>query len=183
MIHNFYLHFDVESIGLHGEGFAVGVCVVNSFGETVETRVFACSPSAAKGETQDRKWVEENVPVLEYNESSPLGVRNAFWDYWGYWRRSGGVLVADCAWPVETRFLSDCVTDDLDNRRYEGPYPLFDLSTLLLANGMNAHTNYTRHDDEMPPHHPLMDARQSARIFTALMQGNLQDVELAPLVP
>lgn len=41
--------FDVESIGLHGEGFAVGYVVLQDCRE-VECGMFACDPSKAAGD-------------------------------------------------------------------------------------------------------------------------------------
>ncbi len=41
--------FDVESIGLHGEGFAVGWVVVGETGATYEESYLACLPGAARG--------------------------------------------------------------------------------------------------------------------------------------
>jgi len=39
-----FMVFDVESVGLHGEGFAVGYVVVNGDGETLEEGLYICDP-------------------------------------------------------------------------------------------------------------------------------------------
>lgn len=159
-----YMVFDVESIGLHGEGFAVGYVVVNDRGERLEDGYAACSPDAASGTDEGRAWVKENVPPLEQFLSTPVGVRDCFWGTWQHWKERGALLVADCAWPVEARFLAACVDDHPDPRYWEGPYPLHELASFMVAAGMDPMAPYDREKDE-PQHHPLGDARQSARLL------------------
>jgi hypothetical protein len=91
-------------------------------------------------------------------------VRNGFWRTWLEWKSRGAVLVADCAWPVEARFLAACVDDNLDARTWDGPYPLHELASFMVAAGMDPMTTYDRLPDE-PQHDPLGDARQSARLL------------------
>ena len=54
-----YMIFDVESIGLHGEGFAVGYVVVNGDGKTLEEGMFVCDPDEAQGTPVNRRWIED----------------------------------------------------------------------------------------------------------------------------
>ena len=54
--------FDVESIGLHGEGYAVGYVVIVD-GKEVEADMFACPGSMAEGVDSDRLWVYGNIPA------------------------------------------------------------------------------------------------------------------------
>lgn len=165
-----FLMLDVESVGLHGEGFAVGVVVVGRSG-ILEEVVFSCAPEHAEGSEDDLAWVQENVPDLPRTHQTPREVRDAFWSFWQKWRLDGAVLVSDCAWPVETGFLSACVRDSPDERNWRGPYPLYDLASILFAYGENPLLLTKRMPNELPAHHPLMDARQSARqLVTALRQ-------------
>lgn len=159
-----FMVFDVESIGLHGEGFAVGYVVVTRDGEIVGDRIFACSPDQAAGSAEGRAWVAENCPPLVWNCSSPREVRRFFWNGWLSWKDQGAVLVADCAWPVEARFLAACVDDDAEHRQWQGPYPLHELASFMVAAGMDPMATYDRLPDE-PQHDPLGDARQSARLL------------------
>jgi len=159
-----FMVFDVESIGLHGEGFAVGWVVVNREGRRFEEGCLACSPELAGGSLESRKWVDENVPPIVPSQcATPRAVRAAFWSAWRKWVDQGAVLVADCAWPVEARFMALAVEDDIGEREWNGPYPLHDLASMLLALGRDPLTPTQRLADELPAHHPLMDARQSAR--------------------
>lgn len=159
-----FIVIDAESIGLHGEAFAVAWVVVNRAGETLDEGCMACDPDQCLGTDDNRLWVAENVPPLDVTSPTPQHLRNSFWLVWRHWADRGAVLVADCAWPVEAGFLSACVRLNSRERERQGPYPLYDLgSVLLAASGFDALAVTERLPDEMPMHHPLMDARQSAR--------------------
>ena len=167
----FFFVFDVESIGLHGEGFAVGWVVVSETGAIHQEDYFACPPKVAEGDFDSRKWVDDNIPELPITHETPCEIRDAFWEVWKEWREKGAVLVADCAWPVEARFLAQCVDDSPRKRECEGPYPFHDVASVLLARGADPLLTRERLPDELPAHHPLKDAKQAARIFlTALRQ-------------
>lgn len=158
-----FMVFDVESIGLHGEGFAVGYVVVERDGKVLEENIFGCLPGRALGNASGYKWVEANIPPLPITARTPRGIRTAFWKCWMHWREQGAVLVADCAWPVEARFLIACVDDNMVERESQGPYPLHDLASLLLARGADPLVVTPRLPNELPAHNPRCDARQSAR--------------------
>lgn len=164
--------FDVESVGLHGEGFAVGWVVLNDVGEEIDARMIACDPGRAKaGTSPDRAWVAENVePTLagNYTHSDPYPVREAFWAAYAALKAEGPVeLWADCPWPVEARFLNACIDQNRDARNWEGPYPLLDVGVMMRAAGQDAMAIHARYPDELPAHNPLADARQSARLLLA----------------
>ena len=158
-----FMVFDVESIGLHGDGFAVAWVVVNREGERLGEGCMACPRDLCAGTAESRLWVDENVPPLEVTSPTLQHLRNTFWHAWRYWADQGAVLVADCAWPVEANFLSACVRLNHAEREWQGPYPLHDLASVLLTRGADALAVTERLPDELPAHHPLMDARQSAR--------------------
>lgn len=160
---NKFMVFDVESIGLHGEGFAVAWVVVDSTGEKLDEGCLACNPDLCAGTDEARQWVAENVPVLAGVLSTKQHLRNAFWHTWRHWADQGAVLVADCPWPVEANFLSACVNLNHREREWQGPYPLLDLASMLLALGADPLVTTERLLDELPVHHPLMDARHTAR--------------------
>ena len=161
----FYMVLDVESVGLHGEGFAVGYVVCNQRGEVLEEATLACDPGHASGKPENRAWVLANVPEMDHDYFTPEAVRNGFWTRWMHWKEHGAVLVADCCWPVEARFLAACVDDGGGSREWDGPYPLHDLASVLLALGRDPLATNERLPTELPAHHPLNDARQSARLL------------------
>ena len=165
-----FMVFDVESVGLHGEGFAVGYVVVDKHGFEHGSGLFCCHPADAEGEPDDRKWVYQHVPRMLPTHITPEQVRDAFWNEWQLWKERGAVLVADCAWPVEARFLARCVDDVPEFRDWSGPYPLHELASVLLARGRDPLQNHERLECELPAHHPLNDARQSARLLVEALQ-------------
>lgn len=173
--HEIFFVFDVESVGLHGEGFAVGYVAVEN-GREVESGLFFCAPAGAAGTAKDYGWVVANViPALSDGPSgqfgsrlgseSPRDVRCAFWDRWVAWKGRGALMVADCPWPVESRFLMDCLRDNPAERASMAPYPIIDVGSVRLAAGLDPLGTNDRRDDERPAHNPLADARQSARLL------------------
>ena len=171
--------FDVESIGLHGEGFAVGWVVVSEAGATYEESYLACLPGAARGSASSRAWVDKNIPAIPLTHNTPIAVRDAFWGVWETWKKNGAVLVADCCWPVEARFLAQCVDDNPEAREWGGPYPLHDVASALLARGEDPLLARDRLPAELPAHHPLKDAKQSARLLLSALGAN-RDSPMTP---
>lgn len=170
--HNLFMVFDVESVGLHGEGFAVGWVIFEN-GEEIDAGIRVAPMPAARGDESDRQWVTENVlPHLpEPNRRDTKGVRTGFWTEWLHWKEQGAVLVTDCGWPVEANFLSACLADDPEARKWQGPYPLFDISSVLLANYEDPTGTFPRFSNEEPAHNPLNDARQSARVLMTALKN------------
>lgn len=160
-----YFVFDVESIGLHGEGYAVGWVVVDATHKELDRGMTACVMADAQGSDSDRKWVENNIPLLPATVRNIRELREVFWAAWTQWKERGALMAADCGWPVETNLLSACVADDPQTRKWSGPYPFIEISTLLLSRGKDPLGTYPRLPGELPIHHPLADARQSARLL------------------
>jgi hypothetical protein len=174
MIDRIFMVFDVESVGLHGEGFAVGYVVVEpKTGIRLGSGLFSCSSYKAIGIRPDHQWVDANVPSLDITHDSPLEIRSEFWDIWLAWKAKDALLLADCCWPVEARFLAQCVDDSPAKRELQGPYPLVDLSSILLGHGRNPVETFDRVADELPKHNPLCDARQSARILCETLKKGM----------
>lgn len=179
-----FMVIDCESIGLHGETFAVGWVVINQNGEELEHAMLASDFRWAKGahygnfdqavlDRDDFEWVEQHVPesVRDSREYATAShVRDIFWARWQHWKARGALLAADVPWPVEARFLIDCVRDHLVRRAWSGPYPLLDVSSVRLAAGLDPLETVERLPDEEPPHNPLADARQSARLLIEALQ-------------
>lgn len=166
-----FMVFDVESIGLHGEGFAVAWIVVSRIGDVLDEGCLSCNPDDCSGTDESRLWVAENIPTLPRTNPTKFHLRNEFWHEWRHWADQGAVLVADCAWPVEANFLTACIKVNHAEREWQGPYPLHDLASMLLALGRNPLAVTERLPNELPAHHPLMDARQSARQLVDCLNG------------
>jgi len=174
----FWFVFDVETIGLYGEAFAVGYVVVDRDGvEHAAGRIW-CHPIEAEGsratpeaDDANRAWVAMNVPWDKWSTadgdgyvSCPRRVREAFWRAWREWRERGAVLAADVPWPCEARFLARGVEED-PRREQDAPYPLIDIASVRLDAGHDPIGTFARRENELPAHDPLADARQSARLL------------------
>ena len=159
------LSLDVESNGLHGEGFAIGAVLLAADGTEAATFYARCPIG---GDVDP--WVRDNVlpPLADAPETHPTAraMRDAFWQ-WMAEHREGALIVADCGWPVEAGMLSACVADD-PSRAFAGPYPLHEVATLLVAAGLDPMASYA--ERVLSPaarvahrkHHPTDDARVSA---------------------
>ena len=162
------LSFDVESMGLNGEAFALGisvwedgkeidsVCVSRSIERYIENGQYALRDCS----TKDLIWLCRNLPedILypeHRNESLGAEFEKMREKY------PNAIVLADCGYPVETNFLKVYGID---------VYPLIDLGSILLAKGKDSIGNCERKENELPKHNPLCDARQAARIFFELME-------------
>lgn len=158
--------FDVESIGLHGQGYAVGGGVYLENGAAQWEFRFACPVAECAGSDDGLKWVKENAPLITETHRSPKAMRDSFWVEWKKAKEQGAIMVADCGWPVESRFLAECIDDDSVDRSWDGPYPLHEIASYLAAAGLDPLAKHERTASEMPVHDPLADARQSARMLS-----------------
>ena len=154
---------DVESMGLHGDAFAFGYAIFHK-GEVIASAEHSIPREAVVGLSDDKKWIDANVPLMIPDLAYPHQLREIFWKGYLLWRQVGCLVAADCPWPVEAKFLHQCIADDLANRRFMGPYPIYDL--MSLGNLMSTNYNLTLgkpkgHRD----HHPLDDAIHSGKCF------------------
>lgn len=161
---------DVESVGLHGEGFWAAwvlVDLANPKFQVLEEGSYYSPECLADGSDEGRSWIAENVDPSFMREgvlcANPGVVRSMFWGDWKRLKEQGAVMAGECIWPVESGFLSACVADDL-SREWEGPYPLYDISTLIKCAGADPMAEYERLGNEKA-HSALGDARQSARLL------------------
>lgn len=172
--------FDVESVGLHGQAFAVAGGIYDIRGNAMEGTEFAFHHSADKAGggpdlpmvKEDREWVAENVVIradsLDVGNSTNL--RQAFWAQWKKAKALGALMFVECGWPVEGRFLNRCI-EEISGNIWNGPYPLHEIATLMLAADMDTMATYERTPEESPAHEPLADARLSARLLaTAILR-------------
>lgn len=159
-----YFVFDVESIGLHGEPYAVGWIVLSSSGEEIECGRMAVDPNTVRGDEDDRAWVNSNVPPISITHISLQALLIDFWSKWMQWKKEGALMFAECAWPVEAKFLTMSL-HSTPGMKWEGPYPLHDVASVMFASGMDPMKEYERLPSELPKHEPTADARQSARLL------------------
>jgi hypothetical protein len=133
------LSFDCESDGLWGDTFAVGAALVSV---PNPTKVFSTFTGRCSVTLTD-PWAREHLPNLNhmfcYDSAEEL--REEFW-VWLLSKqhpRASTMVLADVSFPVEARFLTQCVADQ--RRKHPGtqwlnaPYPLHELASLLYAIG------------------------------------------------
>lgn len=189
-----FLVFDVESIGLYGEGFAVGWVVIDSDGEEHESGLYACDQNKADEKYQEnaREWVNQNVPPLEFTHERPHTVRRDFLvNVLCRWLPNGlphnklhpkvESVWTDWGYPVETNFLAKIRTTVYWSKfKPEDclPAPLHEIATLCLAADINP-DDFPRLPDELPQHNPLNDARHSARLLVNAMAKLREQRQLA----
>ena len=171
------LCFDIESNGLHGDAFAVAAVVMNSKGEVLDEFT---GRTEIEGKVDE--WVEANVlPVMtdmDVTHSSFKHLRDNFWSWFMKAQAKADYVIVLNGYPVEYRFLIKCQEDDLENRFWDHPFPLLDLTSILLQAGYSSsdrnkamqeimkETGYTKH-------HPLHDAKMTALMaFKAFAQQN-----------
>ncbi len=160
--------FDVESIGLHGQAFAVAGGVYTTSGDTLREFTFAIPRDKANGMPEDREWVDAHVPEIAPTHKKRRSMCDAFWDEWMMAKRLAPKvqMAVECGWPVEARFLNECIDQCWMKRKWEGPYPLHEIATIMLSAGMDPMGTYERRANELPAHEPLADARLSARLLS-----------------
>lgn len=162
--------FDVESVGLYGEPFAVGYVVHDELGNEWAAKMRWVHPDGLMGMRYDHDWIKGNIPLHQYDVALLYprleDLYNWFWGELRYWREEADVHIwADCVYPVETNFLAACVRQETFMRYSDAPYPLYDIATIAMAVGYDPTQSWPRAVDELPAHHPLADARQSAHLL------------------
>lgn len=168
--------FDVESVGLHGDGFAVGWVLIDREGREIEAKRYHCDPMfVLRADRGGLDWVQNHCGWVFSNKPThdcPWHIREDFFNDWLMAAGSGAIMAADVPWPVEARFLSAAIDDHPHVRAWKGPYPLIDIASVRFAAGLDPLAACERLPSELPMHCPLADARQSARLLVeALKKG------------
>lgn len=169
------LCFDLETNGLHGQAFAIGAVVMDGSGKVHDEFV---ARTRLKSEVDP--WVKQNVlpviadlPVTYLNYET---MREAFWRWYVKTEPETDYVLVSNGYPVEYRFLLDCQQANLEERYWQHPFPIIDLSSLLLAKGLLAESNKNKlvsriiTEQKLKPHHPLHDAKITALTFFAALK-------------
>lgn len=171
------LSFDLETNGLHGEAFAVGAVVMDAKGVMLEEFTARCP-------LQDPidDWVNNNVlpaikemPITHKNYAE---MREAFWAWYLEAEPKSDYVLVSNGYPVEYRFLLDCQEANLEERYWQHPFPILDLSSLLIQVSHNPLESKTKlvqklvGENKFLQHHPLHDAKMAALVaFDAFRQA------------
>jgi len=160
------LSFDLEANGLHGPVFAVGAVVMGADGKVLDEFTGRCE---IDGEIDD--WVNQNVlPAVKnmpITYKSYKDLREGFWQWYLNAEKVSDYVLVNNGYPVEYRFLIQCQEENLEQRYWQHPFPILDLSSLLIQVGKNqpANKNKLLSADEianLSQHNPLDDAKSAA---------------------
>lgn len=160
------LVFDVESTSLYGQGFAVGAVVLDGDGKEIDS--FQLIDEWAKADVNE--WVRDNV--LPHLTDLPrcyggLDFADQFYEFYCKHKDTADIW-CDCGFPVEAGFLRSVALRDLGNREFNMPYPLKDISTIVDIDIDRAEASGI---PGLRKHHPLDDARASARVLYNYLKG------------
>lgn len=119
------------------------------------------------------EWVQAHclphlmgLPRVQSRRALP----ETFWQFYLKWK-DRCLILADVVYPVDGSFLAACVRDDEAARRFAGPYPLIDVSSLMLAAGYDPLTDreaFTGLSGQA--HDPLHDAAVCAMKVVRLLR-------------
>lgn len=136
MINKNLFFIDAESDGLYGKFLSVAVIIVNNEMEEIERHYWGISKENLNIKS---KWVQDNVlPIMgDYEKCrSETELLENVWHMWEIYK-DNAYVVADVIYPVETRLFEKCIQLSAKEREYQGPFPLIDLSSALLAKGID----------------------------------------------
>lgn len=176
--------FDVESNGLHGEGFAYGYVVVRTHEDLSEPEILEegeCYSIQGAKDAASVEWVKDNVlpkldkltPYLQEATIDPSSLSNEivmttrelrekFYQVYTKWKEYKEDKVefwSDVNFPVETNFLHAIVKDGEGARDWSMPFPLRD-----VANFVDLEINRKEYSKlpDLKEHNPRDDAKASA---------------------
>lgn len=168
-----YVFVDIESNGLMGQPFAFGVVAVDN-----NCNIEYVNAAQEEVAGQINPWVVDNVlPTLsnigKIESIKKYFVENILTRFKDYrW-------VAHIAHPVETSFFKSLYPDFIGE--WDQPFPLYDLSTLLLSRGYDPLSQddfFAKNGISLPEyflkmavHNPLYDAAVTAACWLFLMEG------------
>ena len=187
------ISFDAETTSLRGSQLAIGAIL---FGEDgTEISQFLGWRKPEEGEKVDN-WVKENIlpkiatmPVANMYESrktlleafaswymaNGFGDAPAPWDASQMIKQADCLFIAHCGAPVEANLIQALFAEGLIGE-FNGPFPLHEVGTLLLAKGedpTSVDSYNAKHDlkghDFGGTHNPLDDSEKAYISFRHLM--------------
>ncbi len=163
--------FDVESVGLFGDPFAVGWCRIDEDG-TISREWWTGVPiKSVSGKMESFVWCGENIPaeVLIGTVENVLDVCSHFDRALREAINDGCSILCDCPFPVESNFLLQ--VQKLYPVYFKSPYPLYDIASVIASLGKDPLGEYPRRPEEIK-HHPMWDAIQSGRTLFEFIKGS-----------
>ena len=166
-------YVDAESDGLYGAFLSVAAMVTDEAGAELDRFYAAVNVSC---EDINSEWVRANVyPDLKNAEiffDDEEDLLEAFWLFWMK-HREDSICIAYVQHPVESRLFTRCVMKNEMERAFLGPFPLYDLSTLLAANEIPFDTNMQELSGlNFKSHDAMNDVRMMAAVWQKLFGEN-----------
>ena len=160
---------DAESDGLYGAFLSVAAMVTDEAGAELD-RFYASVRISL--DRIGSAWVRENVyPDLKNAEiffDTEAEMLAAFWSFWME-HRADSVCIAYVQHPVESRLFTRCVMINEAERAFLGPFPLYDLSTLLAANGLSFNADMQALSGlNLKAHDAMNDVKMMAAVWNKL---------------
>ncbi|OUP50171.1 hypothetical protein [Lachnoclostridium sp. An181] len=136
MDREYYVFVDAETDGLYGRFLTVAMLILNREMKEIERRYLGVKKENL---IVTDKWTKAHVlPVIggyeEVEDEKQLLEKT--WNIWMKYAEHA-YAVADVCYPVECRLFQKCVELNRVERMFHAPYPLVDLSSLLLAKGID----------------------------------------------
>ncbi|MBE6666483.1 MAG: hypothetical protein E7603_09785 [Ruminococcaceae bacterium] len=160
---------DAETDGLYGPFLSIAAMVTDENG--VELDRFYASVNVSC-EQLNSEWVRANVyPDLKNAEmffDTEAEMLEAFWKFWMK-HRADSICIAYVQYPVEARLFTRCVMKNTTERAFLGPFPLYDLSTLLVSKGFSFDVNIQALSGlNLKAHDAMNDVRMLASVWNKL---------------
>ena len=191
------LSLDVEAGFLYEPAFSYGYVLGDITGNVIEedyqfSKIDFQLIEYVKDSDKYFKWLSNNVLSVAGDYTTDLAyISELFAHKWIQLKDKYGdnlLILADVPFPCESSFLFDLMVSDIngylnynnqtefyDNQFKYSPYPILDLASILISNGLP--TTFDRLPNELPIHHPLNDARQTYRKFIDLVAADVIKVE------
>lgn len=191
------LSLDVEAGFLYEPAFSYGYVLGTIDGTVIEedyvfSELDAIAIEYVEESDKHFKWLSDNVlSVTGHYTTDKYYISELFASKWIKYKDTYGdnlIMLADVPFPCESSFLFDLMVSNLngyldyadrtefyDNQFKYSPYPILDLASILISNGLP--TTFERLPNELPIHHPLNDARQTYRKFIDLVASDVIKVE------
>lgn len=164
-----YMFIDAETDGLYGSMLSVASIICDEKGQQVDSfyGFLDCSINDIKDD-----WVKKNVyPYLKQRDNNSFAYKSEqemLSDFWSFYRNSGECYcIGDVIYPVEAQLMRKCVEMDLKERKFQGPFPFLDLSSMLYAKGIDPSVERRQLVDcsKYQLHNALDDVRMSIDIW------------------
>lgn len=157
---------DAETDGLYGDFLSVAAMVTDENGAELDRFYASVNILPNQIETE---WVKENVyPDLKNAEiffDTEEEMLEMFWSFWMKYR-TDSICIAYVQYPVECRLFARCVMKNKEERTFLGPFPIYDLSTLLVAKGFGFDEDMQALSGlKLKAHDAINDVRMMAEVW------------------